>query len=354
MEKQKVLIIKTGHTEVLDKESNSRVMSLGDVLRTTPLLNLYKDAHVTWVTQLEAFPLLEGNPYIARLLPYDFTTVMQLLSEEFDVVINLEKIPGICALSDKIRARFSRYGFTFNTQTGTSEAYDKAKNIYSVGSEREHKLQNQRHFQELLFELVGAEWKEEEYILGYKPKTKEVYDIGLNNFVGTKWPVKAWPMKNWDKLEKSFRKDGLSITTQDKAGADVLTSLYFYIDWINSCKMLITNDSLGLHIALALKKNVIGLFGPTPYKEIYFYGKGTVILPEPIQDCMPCFERECKKNKNCMEDITVEKVYKTAKNVMKTGFFQDSNFLWNELKTDSNFPHHLIDNYLKENEQNKI
>ena len=313
MEKLKVLIIKTGHTEILDKENNLRVMSLGDVLRATPLLHLYKNNHVTWVTDQGAFPLLEGNPYIARLLPYDFTTTMQLLSEEFDIVVNLEKIPGICALADKIRARFSRYGFTFNTQTGSSEAYDKAKNVFSLGSEKENKMQNQRPVQELLFELVGEEWKGEDYILGYKPKTKEVYDIGLNNFVGTKWPIKAWPMKNWERLEELFRKDGFSVTRQDKAGTNVLTNLHFYMDWINSCKLLITNDSLGLHIALALKKKVIGLFGPTPYKEFHFYDRGAVILPEPIPSCMPCFERECSKEKNCMNDISIERVYRQSK-----------------------------------------
>jgi len=313
MEKLKVLIIKTGHTEILDKENNLRVMSLGDVLRATPLLHLYKNNHVTWVTDQGAFPLLEGNPYIARLLPYDFTTTMQLLSEEFDIVVNLEKIPGICALADKIRARFSRYGFTFNTQTGSSEAYDKAKNVFSLGSEKENKMQNQRPVQELLFELVGKEWNGEDYILGYEPKTKEVYDIGLNNFVGTKWPIKAWPMKNWERLEELFRKDGFSVTRQDKAGTNVLTNLHFYMDWINSCKLLITNDSLGLHIALALKKKVIGLFGPTPYKEFHFYDRGAVILPEPIPSCMPCFERECSKEKNCMNDISIERVYRQSK-----------------------------------------
>jgi len=316
MEQQKILIIKTGHTEILDKENNLRIMSLGDVLRTTPLLHLYKDSHITWVTDQEAFPLLEDNPFIDRLLPYDFTTSTQLQSEEFDIVINLEKIPGICALADKIRARNRRFGFTFNSQKGSSEPYHKASNVFSVSNIRENKIHNQRTIQELLFELVDRKWEGEDYVLGYKPKTKEVYDIGLNNHVGTKWPVKAWPIKNWDELERLLRKDGLSITRQDKAGRDVLTNLFFYMDWINSCKLLITNDSLGLHIALALKKKVIGLFGPTPHKEFHFYGRGETILPEPMRECIPCFERECSKKRNCMEDISVEKVYETAKTMV--------------------------------------
>src|SRR3989344_103664 len=99
MRKEKILIIKTGYSEFLDKEANLRKVSLGDVLRTTPLLHLYKNDYVTWVSDREAFPLLENNPYINRLLPLDFTTAMHLLDEEeFDTVINLEKNYDICKL----------------------------------------------------------------------------------------------------------------------------------------------------------------------------------------------------------------------------------------------------------------
>ena len=101
MDKRKILIFKTGYSEVLDKKSNSRRTSFGDILRTTVLLHKFKNDHVTWVTDKSAFPLLVDNPYINRLLPYDFTTALQLENEEFDTIINLEKIPGICALSDK-------------------------------------------------------------------------------------------------------------------------------------------------------------------------------------------------------------------------------------------------------------
>ena len=56
MRKEKILILKTGYTEVLDAEQDSRVASLGDVLRTTSLLHNYKDDYVTWITSDIAFP----------------------------------------------------------------------------------------------------------------------------------------------------------------------------------------------------------------------------------------------------------------------------------------------------------
>ena len=317
--KEKVLIIKPGYSEFLDYDLNSRKVSLGDVLRTTPLLHLYKKDHVTWVTDTTAFPLLKKNPYIDRLLPFDWIIAEQLKLEEFDIIINLEKVSGICALFDQIRTRRSRYGFRFDSQTGKAKAYDRAFEVLAVSSDSDAKQKNKRTVQELLFEMVGGKWGGEEYILGYKPATEKRYDLGLNTQVGEKWPTKSWPTKNWDTLAKKLRKDGFKVSQQeDKRHPKIMENLYDYMDWINSCDTLISNDSLGVHLGIALRKNVFGLFGPTPSKEVYFYSRGKAILPEPVPKCLPCFANKCKRRKNCMEDISVERVYEEIKNMCET------------------------------------
>jgi len=313
--KEKILIIKPGYSEFLDYIIDSRKVSLGDVLRTTPILHLYKNEAVTWVTDKDAFPLLKGNPYIERILPFDWITAEQLKSEEFDRVINLEKVSGICALCDKIRARKSRYGFTFDTQTGEAEAYDKAFEVLAVSSDPKSKKDNKRTTQELLFEMVEKKWNGEEYILGYKPKIIDEYDICLNTQVGQKWPTKSWPKERWDELEERLVRNEFKVRRQDKGGGIILEDLYSYIDWINSSKMVISNDSLGLHLGIALKKKVLGLFGPTPSKEVFFYGLGKAILPSPIPECLPCFKGKCEVDKNCIEDINVETVYSEVRNL---------------------------------------
>ena len=58
------------------------------------------------------------------------------------------------------------------------------------------------------------------------------------------------------------------------------TTVENYINWINSCGTIVTNDSLGLHIALALKKKVIILFGDTNADEVYMYDRGIKIQKE--------------------------------------------------------------------------
>jgi heptosyltransferase II len=317
MKKDKVLIIKTGYSEVLDRKGNSRLVSLGDVLRTTPLLHLHRESQVTWIADPAAFPLLEGNEAIHKLLPYDFTTALQLQAEEFDTVINLEKIPGVCALSDRVRARRSRYGFTFDSQTGEAEALDKAIDVLTVSSSPRLKKENRKTSQELLFEMVGANWKGEEYLLGYKPTTGEFYDVALNTQVGQKWPTKAWPDRNWGLLEELLGKEGLKVTRQDKQSAEVLNNLYSYMNWINSARLVVSNDSLGLHLGLALRKRVLGLFGPTPSSEVYFYGRGEAITPESDCEHLPCFRGQCATGENCMDRINSETVLNKIREYLK-------------------------------------
>ncbi|MAG79055.1 glycosyl transferase [Candidatus Pacearchaeota archaeon] len=310
MEKHKVLIIKTGYSEVLDKHKKEKVVSYGDVLRVTPLLHLYKNDHVTWITDEKAIPLLKGNNYINRLLVWNLENAMHLLREDdFDTIINLEKNHDIGIFSNRLVKTWRRYGFRFDEQTNSAQAYDRAFDVLSMVSRHSLKKENNKTSQELLFGLVGKKWNGEEYILGYKPKTNEKFDIGLNSIAGSKWPIKSWPKENWDNLEKRLNKDGFNITKQKDQGRDVLENLNSYIDWINSCKNIISIDSLGLHIAIALKKNVLGLFGPTPHKEFHFYNRGKAILPKHDQDCIPCFNKTCKKEECCMEDISVKRVY---------------------------------------------
>lgn len=313
MEKdRKVLIIKTGYSEFLDNENNSRKVSLGDVLRTTPLLHIYKNDYVTWVSDEQAFPLLENNPYINRLISLDFTNSMHLLDEDFDFVINLEKNHDICKFTSKLNA-WSKYGFRFDRKNGSVHAYDRAFEVLAVSSNPISKKENKRTTQELLFEMIGEKWKGEECILGYIPTTNEKYDICLNTLVGEKWPTKSWPNKSWDLLEERLIKDGLKVTRQDKQNEEVLKNLNKYMDWINSGKTIISNDSLGLHLGIALQKKVLGIFGSTPDKEVHFYDRGKAIIPEPIPSCLPCFKSVCSRGRNCMEDISPEMVYKELK-----------------------------------------
>jgi heptosyltransferase-2 len=296
----KILIIKLGYSETIDPEIG-RTSSLGDVLRSTVILYPFKNDHVTWLVDQAAYPLLEENPYIRRILVYDLTSVLQLQKERYDTVINLEKVPGICALADSVAA-WRRHGFRFDEVKGEAEAYDRCESIFSLCKDADLKRAHRGSWQQALLEVVGAKWEGQEYVLGYRPKTTETHDVGLNWAVGSKWPNKAWPEANWEELKKLI---GGTYTYSLQQGLD---SLHEYMDWINSCRLLVTNDSLGLHIALALRKKVVVLYGPTNPNETFFYGRGEVLYPSVDYDCIPCLAPTCRQKRVCMEFISPEVV----------------------------------------------
>ena len=296
----KVLIIKLGYSETLDKEI-STVSSLGDVLRTTVILNFLKGNDISWLVDKKAAPLLAGNPCIKRILIYNIETVLQLQRERFDTVINLEKVPGLCALADSINA-WRRFGFRFDGYQGRAQSYDGAEKVLSLSLHLDEKRKSKKYWQQALAEMIGKSWKGEEYVLGYKPKGRIGYDIGFNWVTGNKWKNKAWPEEYWKELE-TLIEDKYSISWQKG-----LDNLYEYMEWINSCRVIVTNDSLGMHLAIALKKKIIALFGASSSKEVYLYKRGKIFLPKVNYKCIPCLKSECYMKVHCMRFISPKNI----------------------------------------------
>lgn len=309
--KHKILIIKVGYSETLDAEIGN-ITSYGDVLRTTVILNLYKDDHVTWLVDEKALPILKGNPLIDRILIYNLTSVLQLQAEQFDTIINLEKVPGLCALADSISA-WRRHGFRFDKRTGEAEAYDGTHGVLDICRNIEQKRHRKACWQEGLFEMVGAQWKGEEYVFDRKPSVKKKYDIGFNHLVGNKWPLKGWPMEYWYRLEKLI---GTKYSVSWQQGQDNMDE---YFEWINSCRVLITNDSFGMHIAMALKKKFIAIFGPTHCEENHLYGLGIAFAPKDLGcDLFPCRKNACRLfEKGCTTTTTPEIVWNAIQGLLK-------------------------------------
>jgi heptosyltransferase II len=306
---EKVLIIKLGYSETLDREI-SATTSLGDVLRTTVILHYLKDYHISWLVDSKAVPLLDGNPYIKRILPYNLETTLQLQRERFDTVINLEKVPGLCALADSISA-WRRFGFRFDEYSGEAQSYDGAEKVLALSLNLDAKKKNKKYHQDVLAEMLGEKWDKEGYVLGYVPNSKVTHDVGLNYMTGNKWVNKSWPKAHWEDLERVIG-DNYSISWQKG-----LDNLYDYMDWINSCRVIVTNDSLGMHLAIALNKKVVAMFGPSSSDEVYLYDRGDILLPNINYKCIPCLEPECSKKIHCMNFIAPAKVKTSIDKMLK-------------------------------------
>jgi heptosyltransferase-2 len=304
---RKVLIIKTGFSEFLDRGISTTV-SLGDVLICTSLLHLYKKDEVTWVTDWQARQLLQNNPYIHHLLIFGSKTLEDLKSREFDILINLEKDIGICTFLNQIAAH-KKYGFYFNDTIHNIATRRKFTQYLLSGQENHRDIK--KNALEILYETVGEEWKGQGLMLAQKPKTKESFDIGFNYEVGSKWPTKAWSMDHWKSLERLLSK---SCKISWQQGHKNLSK---YIDWINDCHVIITCDSLGQAVAQALGKKVVTLYGPTNHVRMEGIPDVTVVPSTLKCPHMPCFLPVCKFDKFCMDYISPEKVAQICKEQLK-------------------------------------
>ncbi|MDA8231398.1 MAG: hypothetical protein M0006_08665 [Magnetospirillum sp.] len=315
MDVQKVLIIKTGYSETLDPDVSGTV-SLGDVLRTTVLLHLFPAHryHVTWLTDGQAWPLLRGNTHIHRVIKVNPFTPFQLMRGYYDIIINLEKDPGLCALADSIPG-WQRFGFRFDPRNDETAGHLQSEEAFWIANDPQFKQRLGRNWSQVLFEMMGETWKGERCLLGHYPANPPAFDIGLNYRIGNKFPLKGWPSDSWKELAARCERSGLSVTWQPEQ--DNVDEIEKYIDWVGSCRVLVTTDSLGMHIAEALRKPVVALFGPTSHTDIPDDPQLVKLKSAGTAGCQPCRARDCQKGKPCMPLIPVGQVFSAVEEMMR-------------------------------------
>lgn len=303
--KREICIIKTGCTELLESGEN-HIISLGEVFRTTALLHLFPHDNVTWITSSAAWDLLDGIPAIATLVRWDDIKEQSgFFDKKFDLLINLEKNRDICMVARRIG--FVRMlGFRWDMEADALSACNpEAAEIMSLAGN--YKLRNAPSspcFQESVFHIVdGSKWTGQGYFLARPPSAPSTFDVGFNTEVGKKWPTKKWPRNHWVALERILTGRGISISWQRG-----LANLHEYIEWINSCGLLVTNDSLCVHLAQALDKQIVMLVGPTFSTEVNLAHTGVKLTANSDCPRNPCFSGECDFSPHCMQAITPEEV----------------------------------------------
>ncbi len=307
MGRKRVIIIKHGYSETCD-HNISPVVSFGDVFRCTCLLEAFKGYDVTWITARSAYDLLCQNHLIDQLILADSPDQVEpeQIHPRYDILINLEKQKDWCEFSLALNADH-RYGFRDWSSDGPEAFYPDSARAMTEALQRDVF----RPYQQTLYESIGREWTGQKYSLGYTPRIIPIYDIGLNHRVGPKWPTKVWPESNWTELHRRLVRKQYAVSWQQS-----LNSIRHYIEWLSSCRLIITCDSLGLHLAIGLQRKIVSLFGPTPPEQVYLYGLGVKITPACDRRCIPCFQPRCTFDQTCMESISVEQVLEAVESLI--------------------------------------
>ena len=306
--------------------------AIGDVIRTTPLIEKYKneygDCHFSWITHS---PQVVPKDEVDLIYKWNEYSVSLLANQEFDIAINLDKDQEACMLLSHVNAK-DKFGFIW--QDGhINIATEKAENKLITGLFDHISKKNRKNYLEEIFEICHFEFNKEEYMINlnedlsnqWKEKFKILAGgktiIGLNTGCGLRWKTRLWPKDYWVELIKGLEKQGYFCLLmggpdedetnryyQSKTGATYLGtfSLEEFIAITNNTDIIVTPVSMMMHIALALKKQLMLFHNIFNVHEFELYGRGVII--EPTSGCDCYFGNSCSREKRCMNDISVQDV----------------------------------------------
>ncbi len=89
------------------------------------------------------------------------------------------------------------------------------------------------------------------------------------------------------------------------------TTLREFIEIAAACRLFLTNDSGGMHVASALGVPTVAIFGSTDDTTTGPTGPLAQVVREHAE-CSPCLLRECPTDHRCMTRVTSEIVYSAA------------------------------------------
>ncbi len=330
-----------------------KLAAMGDVLRTTPLLRGLLEAnpmsHVTWLTEASGLPMLQGIREIDRLMPYTWETVLQLEMEEFDELYCFDKEPKATSLAMKLRAA-RKVGFGMSPFGTPMPLNKESEYTYRLGIDDNLKFRvNKKTYPELIYECAGLPYPEpQEYILpdlsaeieeargalaarGVRP---EDVKIGLNTGAGDAFATKKWTEEGFiglaDRLAQELgvkvlllggpkeaeRNRSIAAAARSRpVDTGSHNSIRNFAGIVGNCDLIITGDTLAMHIAIGLRIPAVVIFGPTCHQEIELYGRGAKIVSD--FECSPCYLSKCPKAKSCMEAISVQVVYERAAGLLQ-------------------------------------
>jgi ADP-heptose:LPS heptosyltransferase len=323
--------------------------AVGDVLRTTsilkPLKKKYPDSFIEWCTRYNSLELFKNNSIVDEMITIEDDALFRIDAEEYDLVINLDTSKFSSAIAANASAK-EKFGFVLNRKGFVEATSDNAQRWLEMSAFDDVKKSNQKSYQQIMYEILNLDLPVEPPIIHITEKDKAKIAakqfiekinhkkpvIGLNIGVGTKWPSKGWSFKSWQELIEKLGTDKynllllggpeeIAITNQLKAEYKYLintgcdNSLLEFSAIVDLCDLVITADTLALHIATALDKKIIALFGPTSVNEIELYGKG--IKLSSADGCKCYYKKYCSQEISCMEKINAEMVIDAVNNLLK-------------------------------------
>jgi ADP-heptose:LPS heptosyltransferase len=341
--------------------------ALGAVVRSTSLLKAIKRKHpssmITWVTDAPAHLLLKNHPAIDRVLTTKEEDLVQLSALEFEIGYVIDK--SLKAVGIAKRTQIDQiYGFTADPKNGAIiPATKAAEELWSLGLDNHKKFfVNKKPETQLMIEALElGTYQRDDYWLPLSNQESQNREQKRNVWLGRNATQAAAPKKvilgintgcanviAAKKLTVEFQRQIIEQVQQKLShvqivllggpedternrliadGLDVISSstdkgLRDGLESVAACDVVLTGDSLGMHMAISQQKRVIAWFGPTCAHEIELYGRGEAILTK--SPCSPCWKRSCDKAVMCYDQVSLEELVHAIKFHTAESYSSDS------------------------------
>lgn len=302
--------------------------SLGDVVQALPVLRLIKRhrpaSEIHWWLDQGLIPLLEGDPDLAGIIPFQrkrwsspwhwnelWTSIRAIREHHFDWVIDLQSLLRSAAM-----AWIADGAFT----VGLDDPREGAHLFYDAIVPRRSQSTHAVDWYLDVLPVLGVPVNRDFKWLPERPSVAQAVQdkwhpdrarwIALQP--GARWLNKRWPVEYFastaQELAALFPDLQFAIFggPADQPLGNVIanavpgrcldltgrTSLAEMIEWTRICDAMITNDTGPMHVAAALGKPVVGIFGPTHPSRTGPYGKMDGVLQRALP-CVPCMKATC-------------------------------------------------------------
>ncbi|HXJ77036.1 MAG TPA: glycosyltransferase family 9 protein, partial [Candidatus Dormibacteraeota bacterium] len=255
-------------------------------------------------------------------------SLREIRAHRFDWVIDLQSLArsGLCAW-------FANGGFTI----GLEDAREGAPALHDFSVPRPSP---QTHAVDWYLEVLprlGVPVHQEYTWIPPRPvvagAVREKWDLRGERWValqpGARWENKRWPVEHFAAAAKMCAREfpDTRFAILGSAGERELgefiaravpgrclnlaggVSLPEMIEWLRLCEVMVSNDTGPMHVAAALGKPVVALFGPTEPRRTGPYGQ----IERALQfraPCVPCMKSECASDNwlECLQRTTPETV----------------------------------------------
>jgi heptosyltransferase-2 len=331
--------------------------ALGNVLDNTPLLPALKRkfpvSTIHWMTMPNAEKILFNNEYIDKLFLWSDESRMIARNIEYDLVMNADKSDYACAFTNEVKAK-KKLGFLLNEDGKIVPANATAMESYILGIDDQKKFrENTKTGVEIIHDVFELKYERDRYVFSlteeeqahvdsykksFKYDSNKIY-VGFNTGCSELFPNKKMTIEQHVKLIEELIKNEKNMIMLLGGREDTERNNIIYSSFSNDQKhriintpttegirrgacymsipdIVISGDSFGMHLAIALQKYIISWYGLSCHQEIELYDYGVKLYPKDLE-CSPCWKRKCPNNLECIDMIDLNKIISSVNNFKK-------------------------------------